>query len=119
MDGVTDADLDGPHRLATYGTLSPGRSNHHHVAELRGTWFPGHVHGHLIEEGWGAGLGYPALILDPEAAAVPVQVLDSPDLPAHWDRLDDFEGAEYERVVATVHTDTGHVPAFLYALRSG
>ena len=85
--------MDGHHRLATYGSLAPGRPNHHHVAGLGGRWFPGEVRGRLVEAGWGAALGYPALILDPEGAAVPVQVLESADLLAQWSRLDAFEGA--------------------------
>ena len=105
-------------RLATYGTLAPGRSNHHQLDGLTGTWSDGHVHGTLVDAGWGAHLGYPALILDPGAPAVDVQIFESPDLPAHWSRLDAFEGDGYQRVETTVHTPTGEVTAALYALNS-
>ncbi|WP_448624299.1 gamma-glutamylcyclotransferase family protein [Geodermatophilus sp. URMC 64] len=108
--------MNGDHRLATYGSLAPGRPNHHHVAGLGGRWFAGEVHGRLVEAGWGAALGYPALVLDPDGAAVDVQVLESADLPAHWSRLDDFEGRGYERVLTTVHTATGVVEAYIYVL---
>lgn len=108
------APSDGRHRLATYGSLAPGRPNHHHVADLRGRWFPGEVRGRLVEAGWGAALGYPALLLDPSGSAIDVQVLESDDLPAHWSRLDDFEGPGYTRVRTTVHTDDGDVEAHLY-----
>lgn len=60
---------------------------------------------------WGAALGYPALVLDPTGPAVAAQVFESTDLPAHWPRLDEFEGPGYERVVTTVHTDAGDVDA--------
>jgi gamma-glutamylcyclotransferase (GGCT)/AIG2-like uncharacterized protein YtfP len=101
-------------RLATYGSLAPGRPNHHQLDGLDGRWFEGQVFGTLIEAGWGADLGYPALILDPEAGAIDVQVFESVDLPAHWLRLDDFEGHGYQRVVTTVRTSSGDVEAFIY-----
>ena len=44
--------LGADERLATYGTLAPGRPNHHHVQGLPGRWFTGHVHGHLFDIGW-------------------------------------------------------------------
>ena len=111
--------MDGRHRLATYGSLAPGRSNHHHVVGLRGRWFAGHVHGRLVEEGWGASLGYPALVLDPDGPAIDVVVLESDDLPDRWPYLDDFEGPGYERVLTTVHTTTGDVEASVYVTRAG
>src|SRR3954452_22545665 len=55
----------------------------------------------------GAALGYPALILDADGSAVNVQVFESFDVPAHWSRLDEFEGPGYERVVKTVRTVVG------------
>ena len=110
------AGMDGSHRLAIYGSLAPGRPNHHHVARLRGRWMLGEVHGRLIEAGWGASLGFPALVLDPDGSALGVQVLESDDLPAHWSRLDDFEGPGYERVLTTVHTRNGDVAAYIYVL---
>jgi gamma-glutamylcyclotransferase (GGCT)/AIG2-like uncharacterized protein YtfP len=110
------AGMNGRHRLATYGSLAPGRPNHHHVAGLGGGWFPGEVSGRLVEAGWGASLGYPALVLDPDGSPIDVQVLESDDLPAHWSRLDDFEGPGYERVLTTVHTATGDVEAYVYVL---
>ena len=108
--------MDGRHPLATYGSLAPGRVNHSHVAELRGRWFSGQVKGRLIAVGWGAALGYPALVLDAEGSAIDVEVLESDDLPAHWSRLDDFEGPGYERVLTTVHTKTGDVDAQVYVV---
>ncbi|WP_369254730.1 gamma-glutamylcyclotransferase family protein [Geodermatophilus amargosae] len=106
--------MDAEHRLVTYGSLAPGRPNHSHVAELRGRWFRGTVRGRLVEEGWGAALGFPAMVLDPDGPVVDVQVLESADLPAHWSRLDEFEGPGYERVLVPVATDDGEVEAHLY-----
>jgi gamma-glutamylcyclotransferase (GGCT)/AIG2-like uncharacterized protein YtfP len=106
--------MDAAHRLATYGTLAPGSPNHHQLDGLDGRWVEGQVFGTLVEAGWGAGLGYPALVLDPEAAAIGVHVFESVDLPAHWSRLDEFEGPGYRRVVTVVHTAAGDVDAFIY-----
>lgn len=110
----------GPeHRLAVYGSLAPGERNHDRVAHLAGKWFEGTVRGHLRDRAWGAGIGFPALIPDPAGDRVPVQVLESPALPAEWDALDAFEGEEYRRVVVTVDTEArGPLRAQIYALAS-
>ncbi len=108
---------DADHRLAAYGSLAPGRPNHHQLDGLAGHWSDGHVYGMLRNAGWGAGLGYPALLIDPEGSAIPVQVFESMDLPDHWSRLDDFEGPGYQRVVTTVRTPAGDVAAQIYVLR--
>ena len=103
-------------RLASYGTLAPGRANHHHVRGIRGRWFTGTVRGRLIEEGWGATMGFPALVLDPTGPEVEVQVLESAELPEHWERLDEFEGSGYQRVAALVMTADEPVHASIYVL---
>lgn len=102
------------HRLATYGTLAPGRLNHHQLADLRGAWRAGTVTGTLVAEGWGAEFGYPAIILDDGGQAIDVQLFESVDLPAHWQRLDAFEGDGYQRVRVDVATDTGTIDAWIY-----
>ena len=103
-------------RLAVYGSLAPGEVNHHQLAGLKGVWRRGTVRGNRIDRGWGSGLGFPALILDPAGPAVDVQVFESPDLPAHWARLDEFEGDGYRRVVTQVSTAEGDVIACIYVL---
>jgi gamma-glutamylcyclotransferase (GGCT)/AIG2-like uncharacterized protein YtfP len=106
------------HRLATYGTLAPGRLNDHQLGGLEGRWLEGYVQARLVEAGWGASLGFPAMVLDPDGPAVHVDVFESADLPAHWSRLDDFEGPGYQRVVTTVHTPAGEIDACIYVLRA-
>ncbi|HZZ67453.1 MAG TPA: gamma-glutamylcyclotransferase family protein [Phenylobacterium sp.] len=108
--------MNANHRLAVYGSLAPGRSNHGQLAELTGAWSPGVVRGELFQEGWGAAQGYPGLRLDPAGAEVAVQVFASHDLPDHWARLDRFEGPEYRRVITTVMTEDGPVEANIYAI---
>lgn len=105
-------------RLATYGTLSPGRVNHGQLGDLKGSWRRGTVRGNLIDGGWGSALGYPGLILDPHGPEVEVYLFESPDLPDHWTRLDEFEGDGYRRVVTKVETENGPVDACIYVLAS-
>lgn len=101
-------------RLAVYGTLAPGRPNHRQLAGLNGSWLNGTVNGRLLPEGWGAQLGFPAIVLGPDAPAVEVQVFESQDLPNHWARLDAFEGSGYRRVTTIVDTARGPLEAYIY-----
>jgi gamma-glutamylcyclotransferase (GGCT)/AIG2-like uncharacterized protein YtfP len=103
-------------RLATYGTLGPGRPNHGQLAGLSGRWLEGRVRGSLVQEGWGADLGYPGLILDAGGRLVEVDVFESSALPHHWHRLDAFEGPGYRRVATDVSTAEGVLPASIYVV---
>lgn len=107
---------DAETRLAVYGTLAPGRSNHHQLTGLEGRWRNGTVRGRLFESGWGAALGYPGLILDEQGETVEIELFESPDLPAHWQRLDAFEGSGYNRVVAAVALAEETLSASIYVL---
>jgi gamma-glutamylcyclotransferase (GGCT)/AIG2-like uncharacterized protein YtfP len=89
-------------RLAVYGTLAPGRQNHHIVEPLGGRWTEGVVEGDLFRHGWGTAIGFPALRLRLGGPAVPVHVLTSTALPSAWTDLDAFEGPEYRRVLVPV-----------------
>ncbi len=109
--------MDSNNRLAVYGTLAPGRPHAHQLDGLEGRWFEGQVYGTVVAAGWGAHLGFPGLVLDPEGASVDVLVFESADLPAHWARLDEFEGSGYLRVVTAVHALDGDIDACIYALR--
>ena len=129
--GVADAEheLEARFRvsraLAVYGTLAPGRPNHHVVAPLGGAWTAGVVEGELSPVGWGATLGYPAFRPRVGGPAVAVQVLRSARLPAEWERLDAFEGPEYRRILVPVlRTDDAgerrlYTVANLYAIADG
>lgn len=103
-------------RLAVYGTLAPGRVNHHQISALTGKWQRGTVKGKLLSSGWGSGFGFPALILDPLGPIVEVDLFESTDLPEHWARLDEFEGTGYRRVVTTVATQEGERSAWIYVV---
>ena len=101
-------------RFATYGTLAPGRVNHHQLAGLKGRWQQGTVRGRLVDAGWAAALGHPGLVLDPLGPVVEVYLFESAELPDHWPRLDEFEGTGYRRVVTQVHTADGELDAWIY-----
>ena len=104
--------------LFVYGTLAPGRPNAHVMDGMTGTWEQGVARGALLPDGWGAAAGYPAIVLDADGPEVPGLLFRSADLPAHWDRLDEFEGEGYDRVLTTVRLATGErVTAYVYALR--
>ena len=103
------------HRLAVYGTLAPGRSNHHQLTGLQGHWRPVSIRGRLVAEGWAATEGHPALFLDPAGPIVEIQLFESADLPRHWQRLDDFEGPGYRRTAVAVWVGETTVKAWIYA----
>ena len=107
-------------RLAVYGSLAPGRENHHLLAKYPGTWSRGRVRGELINAGWGAAGGYLGLIPRDDAPWVTVQVFQSPSLTDAWAELDEFEGSEYRRVLIPVHSEDADASllysAYVYAL---
>jgi gamma-glutamylcyclotransferase (GGCT)/AIG2-like uncharacterized protein YtfP len=109
----------GPPRLFAYGTLAPGRPNARLLADTPGTWEPATTPGCLVHEGWGATLGYPALVLDPHSTeVVSGMLLTSQDLSRQWEVLDAFEGPAYERVnIIVTKTDGTERSAQTYALR--
>lgn len=105
------------HRLFVYGTLAPGRPNEHVLAGIPGTWEPASVTGTLLQEGWGAAVGYPGIVLDPDGAEVDGLLFESERLPEHWARLDAFEGEGYERVLTAAKRKDGRsVDAYIYKL---
>ncbi len=117
---LVEAVFDRPsRRLAVYGSLGPGRVNHHVVADIEGVWRRGTVRGRLIECGWGAAMGYPALVWEPGGECVALDVLESAQLVDHWDRLDAYEGEQYRRIVVTVEYDDRAVEVVrLYAAKA-
>lgn len=107
-------------RLFAYGTLAPGRPNGHILADVAGTWEPATLRARLVQDGWGAALGYPALVLDEEAAdLVPGMLFSSDTLAGLWEHLDEFEGDNYQRLTVQVTMATGtQRSAQTYTLRT-
>jgi gamma-glutamylcyclotransferase (GGCT)/AIG2-like uncharacterized protein YtfP len=105
-------------RLFVYGTLAPGHPNEHVLADVHGEWQPASVRGRLLQEGWGAAVGFPGIVVDEHGPEVHGQLFSSEDLPSHWQRLDDFEGVGYDRVSTTITLRGGRtVEAYIYVLR--
>lgn len=105
------------HRLFVYGSLAPGRPNEHVLADIQGEWEPATVTGTLLQEGWGAAMGFPGIILDECGGEVEGLLFSSENLAEHWARLDAFEGEGYERVLTKAKLKNGSVvDAYIYKL---
>jgi len=105
-------------RLFVYGTLGPGRPNEHILSTIGGTWEEARVIGKLYQEGWGAAMGYPAIVPGRGGDEVEGFLFSSDTIAAHWHELDAFEGEAYERVVVKVKLkDKSIIDAYLYALK--
>jgi gamma-glutamylcyclotransferase (GGCT)/AIG2-like uncharacterized protein YtfP len=117
LEKQVDQLLDFPsYRLAVYGSLAPGAENHWVLSELRGVWTKGTLKGHRDASGWGQTLGFPALIWDPKGEEIAVDLFHSRELPKHWDRIDEFEGDDYQRILVPAQQGAQVVVANIYAL---
>ncbi len=106
-------------RLFVYGALQPGGSNEHVLTAIGGEWEPAVIRGSLVEAGWGAGMGYPGLVIDESGNDIYGHIFVSSNLSNQWAYLDEFEGAEYKRVITSVTLLKGEqVLAHVYVLRS-
>ena len=92
-------------RLAVYGSLAPGKENHHVVSHLGGRWLAAQIRGDLFDQGWGSGLGYPAMRWRPQGSTITVDLLESPSLATNWEEIDRFEGSGYVRILVPVLLD--------------
>ena len=105
-------------RLFVYGTLVPGGPNEYVLSAIGGTWVEASVNGYLKQQGWGAEMGYPGIVLDKTGDEIKGYIFCSDELDYHWDELDDFEGQEYKRILIKVKTkDKMAVEAYIYILR--
>ncbi|RDE19967.1 gamma-glutamylcyclotransferase [Motiliproteus coralliicola] len=103
--------------LFVYGSLAPGQSNQHLLAELPGSWQPAHVQGRLEQLSRGAAKGYLAIELDDKADEVPGLLFCSKALAGFWPRLDAFEGVAYRRVLTSARLENGsQVEAYVYEI---
>ncbi len=107
-------------RLFVYGTLGEGKPNEHILKNIGGDFKKAWVTGILKDQGWGAALGYPGITLDPNGEKVEGFLFSSDNLVEHWPRLDEFEGAAYERVLTSVQLEgKTTIKAYIYVLREG
>ena len=105
LDDILEAILDFPcRRLATYGTLAPGEPNHVILAEMDQRWFEGTIDGIAQEED-----GYRVVYWrwDGTRQRVSVRLLVSRDLYREWERLDQYAGSSYQRILVPVDLASG------------
>jgi gamma-glutamylcyclotransferase (GGCT)/AIG2-like uncharacterized protein YtfP len=106
--------------LIVYGTLAPNKSNHSVVEHIKGTWLKGRVRGKLVAKGWGAQTGHngyaPASL--EEQTEIEAFILISNELTANWQRLDEFEGEDYKRILTPYELETGEKGiGYIYAVK--
>lgn len=102
-------------RMAFYGTLRRGASNHYEVRSIPGDWHLATVRGWVYDITWGPADGYPGITLDADAPTTEVDVLESDELEKHLRRLDDFEGPGYRRIEVDVTLEDGtETTAWIY-----
>lgn len=94
-------------RLAVYGTLAPGESNHHMMEPLDGQWVKATVRGHRFEAVWRGMQGFPGFVADPGADEIDIVVFESDELDSYWPQLDEFEGPGYRRQPVEVRLEDG------------
>ena len=105
--------------LFVYGTLMPNCPNGHILENIVGKFIPATVKGKLIDAGWSASMGYPGIKLNQNGDTVHGFLFYSDNLINHWDSLDEFEGAEFERVPVCVERyDEFEVDTFIYVLKA-
>jgi len=64
-------------------------------------------------------MGYPGIELDINGDEIKGFIFESRFLSDHWTTLDNFEGAEYQRVLAEVKlSDETRVNAYIYVLNN-
>jgi gamma-glutamylcyclotransferase (GGCT)/AIG2-like uncharacterized protein YtfP len=88
------------------------------MLNIGGTWQAASLKGRLSHAGWGAAMGFPGLVIADDGDVIEGFVFSSENFPQHWTALDEFEGAEYQRVLTKVTLDDGTATdAWVYALR--
>ncbi|MEO6550519.1 MAG: gamma-glutamylcyclotransferase [Ferruginibacter sp.] len=105
--------------LIIYGTLAPGKPNHHLVEHIKGKWQHGIVRGKLMKEGWGTIIGYDGFVHTSleEQEEIPAFILSSDELIANWPTLDEFEGDGYQRILAMFELNNGEIGVgYIYAV---
>jgi len=106
-------------QLFVYGTLCPNKANAHILEQIGGHWAKASVRGviHILD--WGPDKGLTAIVLDSNENWVEGYVFSTEKLPEHWKMLDDFEGFQYQRVIADVKLETGEqIKAWTYQLNA-
>ena len=104
--------------LFIYGTLVPKRQNEHILKNIGGTFQKAFMYGDLVQEGWGASMGCPALKINENGIKIDGYIFSSENLDKNWVFLDNFEGDEYLRVLTKVTLGNGNfIDAYVYTIK--
>lgn len=102
--------FDYPERkLVVYGTLAPGNVNNSMLSDIQGGWEVCEVNGRVDEIS-----GLPFFDWQPRGPYIKVQLFISDILQRSWDRLDQFEGSKYKRILIPVTKSDGIYIANIY-----
>jgi len=96
-------------KLVVYGTLAPGKVNQNILSEIEGSWSNCKVNGRIFEKN-----GLPYFVWDPNESLIEVHLFFSKKLPASWNRLDQFEGSTYKRILIPVTIDKEICVAYVF-----
>ena len=97
------------HKLVVYGTLAPGKVNHEILSSIEGTWDKCKINGHIFKKN-----GLPYFARDPNESQIEAHLFSSNLLPDSWNRLDQFEGSGYKRVLIPVTRTQGICVASIF-----
>ncbi len=101
-------------RLFVYGTLAPGKENHHWLSPLKGAWHPATAKGSIEIQTIGSHAGLPCFIPS-KTKIVEGLIFTSNELYKIWDKLDEFEGVDYiRRLMPVISSDGEELQAFIY-----
>ena len=105
-------------QLFVYGKLCPNRENAHILGGIGGDWQKASVHGTIHILDWGPDKGLPALVLAEQDPLIMGYLFSTEKLEQNWQMLDEFEGFQYERVVAEVILESGEkIDAWTYVMK--
>ncbi len=105
-------------QLFVYGTLCPNRENAHILGGIGGDWQKASVHGTIHILDWGPDKGLPALVLAEQDPLIMGYLFSTEKLEQNWQMLDEFEGFQYERVIAEVILESGEkIDAWTYVMK--
>lgn len=105
--------------LFVYGTLMPNCPHGDVLNKIGGKFIPATVKGNLKDAGWSASMGYPGIKLDEQGDTIHGFLFYSNNLINHWDYLDEFEGAEFERQeICAERYDEFEVDTYIYVLKA-
>ena len=104
--------------LFVYGTLQKGKQHQSILGKIKGKWKKGYVNGKLYNICSGPDYGYPGLKLDPKGFKIYGMIFQSKNLENYIEKIDEFEGNNYKRVISKVFLKNGSkINSYLYEIK--